>query len=81
MLPRIPNTPHLTGYTVAALTGALILPVVYESLGIAGWLADLIRVALALAVLTPACWPMRRWPCCSTAPPSFASTIWRSFRP
>lgn len=41
---------HLTGYTVAALTGALILPVVYESLGIAGWLADLIRVALALAV-------------------------------
>src|SRR5690606_7907405 len=41
---------HLTGYTVAALTGALILPVVYASPGIAGWLADLIRVVLALAV-------------------------------
>jgi hypothetical protein len=41
---------HLGGYMAAALTGALMLPVVYEALGIAGWLADLSRPLMALGV-------------------------------
>lgn len=41
---------HLTGYLIAAVTGALMLPVVYESLAISGWLADLSRPVLALLV-------------------------------
>lgn len=41
---------HLSGYMIAALTGALILPVIYESLGLSGWLADLSRPPLALVV-------------------------------
>ncbi len=41
---------HLSGYMIAALTGALMLPVVYETMNVSGWLADLSRPLLALAV-------------------------------
>jgi hypothetical protein len=41
---------HLTAYLIAAVTGALMLPVAYNALNIAGWLADLTRIGLALAV-------------------------------
>jgi hypothetical protein len=41
---------HLTAYLAAAATGALMLPAVYQALGLSGGLADLSRVLLALAV-------------------------------
>jgi hypothetical protein len=41
---------HLSGYLLAALTGGLILPTIYQSLGIMGWLADLSRPVLALVL-------------------------------
>ncbi len=41
-------TLHLSGYLLAALTGGLILPTIYQSMGITGWLADLSRPLLAL---------------------------------
>lgn len=39
---------HFAGYLAAAFTGGLILPSVYESLDVSGWLADVLRVGLTL---------------------------------
>jgi hypothetical protein len=39
---------HLTAYVTAAVVGALMLPVIFHSLGIGGWLADVFRVLMAL---------------------------------
>jgi hypothetical protein len=41
---------HLMAYLLAALTGALILPTIYQTMGVAGWLADLSRPTLALVL-------------------------------
>jgi hypothetical protein len=43
-------TLHLTGYLLAALTGALILPTIYQTMGVMGWLADLSRPVMALTL-------------------------------
>jgi hypothetical protein len=41
---------HLSGYLIAVISGAIMLPTAYEALGIFGWLADLTRPLVALAV-------------------------------
>lgn len=41
---------HLSGYLVAALTGALILPTIYTTLGVQGWFADLSRWLVTLVM-------------------------------
>ncbi len=41
---------QFTGYLVAIITGAIMLPVVYQTIGLTGWLADLSRPLLALIV-------------------------------
>jgi hypothetical protein len=41
---------HFTSYLIAALAGALILPTIYQSIGLTGWLADLTRPLLALVL-------------------------------
>jgi hypothetical protein len=41
---------HISGYLVAALTGALMLPAIFSAIGFQGWVADLCRALGALAM-------------------------------
>ena len=41
---------HISGYLVAALTGALMLPAIYSATGLQGWAADLSRALGALVM-------------------------------